>query len=109
MDDLVDFLPPAVVAAQDRPVLVGDLGPGGDDLPHERPEATHVLLGQGALVGVGEVPVQEGAQVGVQAVPVEPGGLLELRVVGKHPPMLRLPGLPGRQVDGPGHSLSKTN
>ena len=66
MDDLVDLLAPAVVAAQDGPVLVGHLGPGGDDLAHQGAEAAHVLLGEGPVVRVGEVAVEQGAQVGVE-------------------------------------------
>ena len=70
-------------------MLVGHLGPGGDDLAHQGAEPADVLLGQGAVVGVGEVAVEQGAQVGVEGVPVQSGGLLEFGVVGKHPPMLR--------------------
>ncbi len=93
VDDLVHLLAPAVVAAQLGPVLVGHLGPGGDDAAHQGPEPTHVLFGQGAIAGVGEVAVEEGAEIGVEAVPVEAGRLLVFGVVGKHPPMLR-PGAP---------------
>ena len=86
VDDLVDLVPPAVVAAQDRPVLVGLLGPGGDDLAHQGSERRHVLLGEGAVGRVGEVAVEQEGQVGVEGVPVEADGLLELGVVGKHRP-----------------------
>ena len=65
VDDLVDLVAPAVVAPQDRPVLVGLLGPGGDDLAHQGAEAAHVLLGEGAVAGVGEVAVEEERQIGV--------------------------------------------
>ena len=61
MDDLVHLVAPAVVAAQDRAVLVGLLGPGGDDLAHQGAESADVLLGQGPVVGVGQVPVEQGA------------------------------------------------
>ena len=95
--DLVDLLAPAVVAAQDGAVLVGHLGPGRDDLAHERPVAADVLLGEGPVAGVGEVAVQQGGEVGVEAVPVQAGGLLEFGVVGEHSPMLR----PKAPVRGP--------
>ena len=73
-------------------------------LAHQGPEPTHVLFGQGAIAGVGEVAVEEGAEIGVEAVPVEAGRLFVFGVVGKHPPMLR-PGAspPARAlVPGPG-------
>ncbi len=107
VDDLVYLFPPAVVAAQDRPVLVGHLGSRGDDLAHQGAESAHVLLGQRALVGVGEVPVQEGTEVGVEGVPVQSGSLVEFGVVGEHPQMLRPV---GRTPAGrPGAFLRKTN
>ena len=67
-------------------MLVGHLGPGGEDLAHQGPVAPHVLLGQGPLAGIGQVAVEEGGQVGVEAVPVETGRLLVLGVVGQHRP-----------------------
>ncbi len=103
VDDLVHLLPPPVVAAQDRPVLVGLLGAWGDDLAHQGTESAHVLLGQGAVAGVGEVPVQEGPEVGVERVPVQSGSLVEFGVVGKHPPMLRRRGGPAA---GPGRAFT---
>ncbi len=106
MDDLVHLVPPAVVAAQDRTVLVGHLGPGGDDLAHQCTESADVLLGQRPVPGVGEVAVEQGAQVGVERVPVEPGGLLVVGVVGKHPPMLRPEASPGAR-GRPAHHLGK--
>ena len=72
MDDLVDLLAPPVVAAQDRAVLVGHLGPGGDDLAHQGAEAADVLLGEGPVAGVGEVAVEQGARLGSRAYQSSP-------------------------------------
>ena len=70
-------------------MLVGHLGPGGDDLPDEGAEAADVLLGEGPVGGVGEVAGRAGAtgwgRAGTSRGPI---GLFELGVVGKHPPML---------------------
>ena len=109
VDDLVHLLSPPVEAAQDGPVLVGHLGPGGDDLAHQGAETGDMLFGPGPVAGVGEVAVEEGAQVGVEGVPVQPGGLLEIGVVGKHPPMLRPRARPWRATPEscPERSLGK--
>ncbi len=88
VDDLVDLVAPAIVAPQCRSVLVRLLGPGGDDPADEGAEAAHVVLGEGPVGGIGEVPVEEEGEVGIHPVPIEADGLVELGVVGKHAPMV---------------------
>ena len=67
-------------------MLVGDLGAARESPPQSTPYAADVLLGERAVVGVGEQPVEQLAQVRVDGVPVEPDRVVERRVVGKHAP-----------------------
>jgi hypothetical protein len=82
--DLVDLVPPPVVADERRRVVVGDLGAARDVAAAEDAEPADVLLGEDAVVGVGEQPVEQLAQVRVDGVPVEPDRVVELRIVGQH-------------------------
>ncbi len=69
-------------------MLVRLFGSGGDDLADQGAEAADMVLGEGPVGLIREVPVEEERQVGIHPVPVEPDGLFELRVVGKHASML---------------------
>ena len=82
--DLADLVAPAVAPDERGRVLVGDLGPTRDVAPAQHPEATDLLLGEGAVAAVGEQPVEELAQVRVDGVPVEADCVVEVRVVGQH-------------------------
>ncbi len=82
--DLADVVAPPVVAVEDRAVGVGHFGPGRQNLADQLPVLGHVLLGELAVLGVRQVPVQEEGKVGVERVPVEADRLVVLRVVGEH-------------------------
>ena len=69
---------PPVVVAQDRAVGRRHLGPRGERLADEGAVGGHVLLGELAVLGIGEVPVEEEGQVGVEGIPVQADGLGEL-------------------------------
>ncbi len=84
VDDLVDLATPFVVAAELRPVLVGDLGPGRDPRADQLAVLGDVFLRELAVVGIGQIAVELEPQVGVDLVPVEPDGGVEFSVIGEH-------------------------
>ena len=84
MLDLVDLDAPAVVAQERGSVLVGQLGAARQRSTAERAVARNVLLGERAVVGIGQVAVEQEREVRVGRIPVEPDCAVMARVVGQH-------------------------
>ena len=82
--DAVDLDAPAVTCHERGRVLIGDVGAPRDVAAAEHAVLADVLLGERAIVGVGEESVEQLTQVRVDGVPVETDRVVELRVVGQH-------------------------
>ena len=82
--DLADLVAPAVEADERGRVLVGDLRAPRDVATAQHAEPSDLLLGEGAVAGLREQPVEQLAEVRVDGVPVEPDRVVEVRVVGQH-------------------------
>jgi hypothetical protein len=80
--DLADLVPPPVAAHEYGRMVIRDLGAPRDVATAQHAEAADVLLGEGAVVGIRQQPVEQLAQVRVDGVPVEPDRVVEFRVVG---------------------------
>ena len=65
-------------------MLIGDVGPPRDVAAAQHAVLADMLLGERAVRGVGEEPVEKLTQVRVDGVPIEPDRVVELGIVREH-------------------------